>query len=561
MLGIGLALSLTIGIASTSVMDAPDPRANGHAVADETGTLTASDIAAIDAVAKEAAAGGELVVIVINSTDGANPRQWATAYFNRLRVDHTGRNRGVVLMAALKDRKAEIVVGDGYDGGFQSITDSIMQGVVVAHFKRGDPRGAMVEGARALTTRLIASAPPPPPPLPVSPADDVPVAPDVPAEVIRASQDQAMQSIPDPRKSKGAVDLAKVLKAADQGEVANARAAVVASQSELFVVTVRNTGEYDTSTFARGLFHRLQPDPANHKGVLMVVVVPPTVKGKPAPQPPASLEILTGYAYPSAFAAPARTAVNDQFIAWLQRDPKAIGSAIGSAARTLSELDAALAAWRAQKQLEDMEEKRRREDEWAARLAATQAAEHDQGSRSRSDSFDRPFFDDDNPLAWGVLGAGLLGGGLGVREIIRRRPRSCPKCKVRMHRLAEEIDDKHLSAGEKTEERIGSVDYDIWNCEQCGYILKTRWGAIFSGYSTCKRCAWRTMSSTSRTIKSATQYSTGLAEVTERCSHCPYVNTYTRVIPRRPPPSRSSSGGGRSSSGGSSSGRGSSGSW
>ena len=108
-------------VVSTSVMDVPDPRP-AHQVVDLTGTLTADDIAAIDASALRGATNGELLVVVVPSTDGANPRQWTTALFNRLRLDPTPRNRGVVLMAAINDRKAEIVVGEGYPSDFQRAT-------------------------------------------------------------------------------------------------------------------------------------------------------------------------------------------------------------------------------------------------------------------------------------------------------------------------------------------------------------------------------------------------------------------------------------------------------
>src|SRR5688500_16279974 len=118
----GLPLAALAFVAATSVMDAPDPRP-AHHVVDLTGTLNADDIAAIDGAARTASSNGELVVVVVPSTDGTNPRQWTTAYFNRLRLDHTERNRGVVLMAAINDRKAEIVVGDGFPGDVTATTD------------------------------------------------------------------------------------------------------------------------------------------------------------------------------------------------------------------------------------------------------------------------------------------------------------------------------------------------------------------------------------------------------------------------------------------------------
>lgn len=126
-----------------------------------------------------------------------------------------------------------------------------------------------------------------------------------------------------------------------------------------------------------------------------------------------------------------------------------------------------------------------------------------------------------------------------------------------MARLEETADDTHLTSGEKVEERVGSVDYDIWAC-QCGQTLKLRYGAFFTGYAKCKGCQAKTLQVTTTTLVSATTSSEGRARVDERCAHCSYTHSYERSIPRVQQRSSSSS---SSSSRGSSSGRGSSGSW
>lgn len=138
----------------------PDVRPRS-AVVDLTGTLTAGDKQLIDAAAQRGHSGGELYVAVIDTTGGEEPRAYATRLFNQLSLDNKTRNRGILLMAALNDRKAEIIVGDGYPGPVTSKTDRIMSDVVVAHFRRGDPRGAMVEGARALVDQVLLGKSPP----------------------------------------------------------------------------------------------------------------------------------------------------------------------------------------------------------------------------------------------------------------------------------------------------------------------------------------------------------------------------------------------------------------
>ena len=142
-----------------------------------------------------------------------------------------------------------------------------------------------------------------------------------------------------------------------------------------------------------------------------------------------------------------------------------------------------------------------------------------------------------------------------------------------MLRFDEADDDEHLSSGEQAEERVGSVDYDVWACQSCDHLIELRYAAIFTRYRTCSGCDARTESSVTRTIRAATEHSTGLAEVTVSCAHCGRRSTHTRTIPKKPPPSQNRSGGSRGGSssyggsrsygggGGRSSGGGSSGRW
>jgi uncharacterized protein len=164
------ALGLSLAAASAGAITQAklaDPRP-GSAVVDTTRTLGAADVLAIDALAGRARAGGELVVVVIDSVSGAVPRVFTTQLFHRWGLDGRLRNRGVMLLVALTDRKAEIVVGDGYPGTVTRVTDRIMRDVLVARFKAGRPRDAIMEGAQAIVEQVIlpgqAALPSPRPP-------------------------------------------------------------------------------------------------------------------------------------------------------------------------------------------------------------------------------------------------------------------------------------------------------------------------------------------------------------------------------------------------------------
>ncbi|HYG63954.1 MAG TPA: TPM domain-containing protein, partial [Thermoanaerobaculia bacterium] len=169
----------------------------------------------------------------------------------------------------------------------------------------------------------------------------------------------------------------------------------------------------------------------------------------------------------------------------------------------------------------------------------------------------------------GAGGLAILAGmlGLGGWTAYRYRSRKCPSCKNPMIRLGEVQDDAHLTPPEATEERIGSVDYDVWACASCDHVAKLRYGRLFSGYSECPACQTKALSSRSTTVQAATYTHGGLVRIDRDCAHCGHKDSSTRSTPRRVQQRRTSSfssgGGSRSGGfgGGRSSGRGASGRW
>lgn len=134
-----------------------------------------------------------------------------------------------------------------------------------------------------------------------------------------------------------------------------------------------------------------------------------------------------------------------------------------------------------------------------------------------------------------------IGIWVGWQIVQTGRWKRCPECGLDREKLDEDVDDEHLEAGQQTEEEIGSVNYDVWACLDCGSVGVRRRNKRFSGYSTCLGCDFKTVRKTSRTLTAATQHSTGVARITLSCSHCDFGETYTRSIPRLPSPSSSSS--------------------
>jgi uncharacterized protein len=162
-------------------------------------------------------------------------------------------------------------------------------------------------------------------------------------------------------------------------------------------------------------------------------------------------------------------------------------------------------------------------------------------------------------LLW-MLPAGLLavgGGTAGALYWRRHRRRLCPTCGRKMERLGETADDAELELGQRVEERVKSVDYDVWKCGACGETVVLPYGRVFSSYQKCDACSRKTMRTARRIVKKATYTSTGLAEDTHFCEACGTRRVEQVMLPKETPPSTSSSsgrggsfGGGRSGGGG-----------
>lgn len=149
-------------------------------------------------------------------------------------------------------------------------------------------------------------------------------------------------------------------------------------------------------------------------------------------------------------------------------------------------------------------------------------------------------------------------GARTFRRWQRNKPRICSRDGSKMTKLDETWDDNHLQQGQITEERLKSVDYDVWVCGQCEHVTVEAYKSWFSSYGACRSCGYRTVEGDTTILESATTSSTGLKRIDYTCHHCGDSWSATRTIPKK---SSSSSSSGSSFGGGSSSGGGASGSW
>jgi uncharacterized protein len=358
-------------------------------------------------------------------------------------------------------------------------------------------------------------------------------------------------SIPDPRPAGFAVDLTGTVPAATIEGLNRLGAEVKArTTGEVVVVVVRTTGGAAPRAFATELFNAWEiGDRDRHNGVLLFVALDDR-----------GAEIILG----DGVNSDAEVRVSDRIMAEEVVARFRAGDAPGGifcGALALAEEILKVAPGALGGDIESSGAIPARPAAPAAEPRASPAPAGDGGDSGLG------------PLGLAGAGVGVAGvSGLVLRSLLRRRPRKCPGCGRKMVRLSEEADDQHLTGPERVEEKIGSVDYDIWHCAACNQALKVRYGAFFTSYGKCGKCGYKTKSSTSTTIRAATYSSGGQVRVDESCRNCSFRNSYTRSTPRLVKPSSSSSRSSSSSSssssrssgsrsGGSSSGRGSSGRW
>jgi len=129
-----------------------------HWVLDTTGTLSPRDISMIDSRVEEVRqrTGGEIAVVVVDSTDGQPPRDYATALANRWLIGDQAKRNGILILLAKSDRRAEIALAKGIDGERETgVARDIMERSMVPRFKAGDYPGGLYAGVEGAAERIL----------------------------------------------------------------------------------------------------------------------------------------------------------------------------------------------------------------------------------------------------------------------------------------------------------------------------------------------------------------------------------------------------------------------
>ncbi len=121
-----------------------------------------------------------------------------------------------------------------------------------------------------------------------------------------------------------------------------------------------------------------------------------------------------------------------------------------------------------------------------------------------------------------------------------------------MRKLSEEDEDEYLSRGQITEELVKSVDYDVWITEDSDDVLVLAYRPLFTKYSTCPKCHFKTYYKVyDRQIVAPSYTSAGKGERKHECVNCKHVDRKTYHIARLRRSNRSSGSRGWIGSGGS----------
>lgn len=123
---------------------------------------------------------------------------------------------------------------------------------------------------------------------------------------------------------------------------------------------------------------------------------------------------------------------------------------------------------------------------------------------------------------------------LWLYRMARSRRIKCPTCGARMKRLSEEEDNELLSPSQDFEEKIKTVDYDVWECPKCGTIERFPFREKQSKYTECTKChtvAMRLVSDVIRVQPTTTRE--GWGEKIYECEFCHHRESKPYKIPRK----------------------------
>lgn len=127
---------------------------------------------------------------------------------------------------------------------------------------------------------------------------------------------------------------------------------------------------------------------------------------------------------------------------------------------------------------------------------------------------------------------------------VRRHKRDCPHCGTRMELIDEEHDNDYLTPAQDTEEKLNSIDYDVWHCPKCHQTEILPYINRQTNYTVCDRCGARAMSLVDRrTLRQPTVGAEGEGVDIYMCKNCGNQHNKRFRIPKKPDPAAAAAAG------------------
>ena len=106
----------------------------------------------------EAKTGAQVKVVALKSLDDGEIHDFATRLYERWGIGARGKDEGVLLLAAIEDRKVRIEVGYGLEGVIpDALAGRMLDTHVLPQFRAGDFGGGLVAGAEAIALAVASS--------------------------------------------------------------------------------------------------------------------------------------------------------------------------------------------------------------------------------------------------------------------------------------------------------------------------------------------------------------------------------------------------------------------
>lgn len=138
-----------------------------------------------------------------------------------------------------------------------------------------------------------------------------------------------------------------------------------------------------------------------------------------------------------------------------------------------------------------------------------------------------------------TLGLGLIPTAIlwAAKKKIRSRHPNCPNCNHEMIKMDEESDNAYLTPAQDAEERLKSVDYDVWVCPECNEIDILPFINKRSDLIECPNCHARACGTTGyRVIVKPTTQREGRGITMFKCQNCGHTHNVPYAIAKTEPP-------------------------